>query len=613
MGGGLLASVLLVVVPFAAFMFVLPGYGVGKVGAGSTVPGTSLRASPNVLPGGPAQSDSISAQDFVINEVLYDPAGPDDGFEFVELYNPTDVSLSLKGMCLETGNGAKAADWTLAVQWDSDFFVEPHGYLLIGEEAVRPTPQFVKQLDLQNGPDGCRIRRTSQVVDVVGWGPQTYPEYYEGNPCDDVASGFSLGRMPDGLDTGDNSADFKSLSPPSPGRRNFCIVDAGLVPASMCTVPALPIPFEKTEISVEVTNFGALELAGGQCAIDFFAIADSTRRLVASTTARTTVPGQSETISVSFLPEGSACVKLEAVLTLAEDENAGNDTTSIRLRVGEGDVVINEIMYAPAAGEPEWIELFNRGAAPVDVCNWSIEDSSKKKVRFSPLSILIAPGEYLVIAQDRELFQQRYRQFSCRVIEPEGSWPSFNNFASGASIYVDVVCVRDSLGCITDYVAYEEDWSTRKSSSIERVSTSVSGREKANWSSSVAEDASTPCEKNSVSEAAGKSRAFEIGMSSRIVSPDGDGVDDKVVLSFALPSQGMRANLTLFDADGRTVKRFLDQRKVGTIVQTVWDGLDEEGRPVPPGVYIVNLGVMKTDGGWEESRTTLVVAPKGMR
>jgi flagellar hook assembly protein FlgD len=107
--------------------------------------------------------------------------------------------------------------------------------------------------------------------------------------------------------------------------------------------------------------------------------------------------------------------------------------------------------------------------------------------------------------------------------------------------------------------------------------------------------------------------AFEIGMSSRVISPNGDGVDDRVIFSFVLPSPGMRVNLTVFDSDGRAMKRLLDQRKVGTVVQTIWDGIDEEGRLVPPGIYIVNLGVKRLDGGWEESRSTLVVAPQGMR
>lgn len=222
MGGGLFAAVFFVAIPFAAFLFVFPGYGAGRICA-STVSAPSgscavAQSDSFVLTPSGSRAGAISAQtgsasqDFVINEVLYDPEGPDEGLEFVELYNPTDVSLSLKGLALETGNGAKEGDWALAAQWESDYYVEAHGYVVIGEDAVSPPPQFIKQLDLQNGPDACRIRRATQVVDLIGWGSHTFPEYYEGTPCEDVASGVSVGRLPDGVDTQDNSADFKALS-----------------------------------------------------------------------------------------------------------------------------------------------------------------------------------------------------------------------------------------------------------------------------------------------------------------------------------------------------------------------------------------------------------------
>jgi len=41
--------------------------------------------------------------DLVLNEVLYDPAGPDEGLEFVELWNPDTVAVSLAGILLEAG------------------------------------------------------------------------------------------------------------------------------------------------------------------------------------------------------------------------------------------------------------------------------------------------------------------------------------------------------------------------------------------------------------------------------------------------------------------------------------------------------------------------------
>ena len=62
------------------------------------------------------------------------------------------------------------------------------------------------------------------------------------------------------------------------------------------------------------------------------------------------------------------------------------------------DVVINEIMYHPREGDGAgWVELFNRGAADVDLSDWQF--TSGIAYRFAPGTTLAAGG-YLVVAQD---------------------------------------------------------------------------------------------------------------------------------------------------------------------------------------------------------------------
>ena len=53
---------------------------------------------------------------------------------------------------------------------------------------------------------------------------------------------------------------------------------------------------------------------------------------------------------------------------------------------------------------------------------------------------------------------------------------------------------------------------------------------------------------------------------------------------WVLPASA-RVELTIFDVTGRRVARVLDEpREVGEQF-AVWDGRDEEGRPIPSGVY----------------------------
>ena len=37
-------------------------------------------------------------------------------------------------------------------------------------------------------------------------------------------------------------------------------------------------------------------------------------------------------------------------------------------------IVVNEIMFAPLGGEPEWIELFNNTETEINLKDWSVWD-----------------------------------------------------------------------------------------------------------------------------------------------------------------------------------------------------------------------------------------------
>src|SRR4051795_3715840 len=66
---------------------------------------------------------------------------------------------------------------------------------------------------------------------------------------------------------------------------------------------------------------------------------------------------------------------------------------------GEADVVINEIMYHPPTGRTnlQWVELFNRGPAEVDLSKWSFT----KGIQFTiPDGTRLGAGSYLVICRD---------------------------------------------------------------------------------------------------------------------------------------------------------------------------------------------------------------------
>ncbi|MFA5936276.1 MAG: lamin tail domain-containing protein [Candidatus Paceibacterota bacterium] len=68
-------------------------------------------------------------------------------------------------------------------------------------------------------------------------------------------------------------------------------------------------------------------------------------------------------------------------------------------KLAYAEVVINEIMYAPASGGSEWIEIFNSGNDSVDLSDWRFfnnkDDSAPLRLQKGP--IILASGEYAII------------------------------------------------------------------------------------------------------------------------------------------------------------------------------------------------------------------------
>lgn len=60
-------------------------------------------------------------------------------------------------------------------------------------------------------------------------------------------------------------------------------------------------------------------------------------------------------------------------------------------------VVVNEIMYRPADGAPEWIELYNQMGIDIDMSTWSLQGAVE--YRF-PEGTIIRAGSYLVVTSD---------------------------------------------------------------------------------------------------------------------------------------------------------------------------------------------------------------------
>lgn len=120
-------------------------------------------------------------------------------------------------------------------------------------------------------------------------------------------------------------------------------------------------------------------------------------------------------------------------------------------------VVINEIMAAPNADEPEWIEIYNPSISSILLQKASLSDNVKQV----PLpDLMISPKSYLILLKDSNLFVSK-RSIPDGIPIVVCNLPGLNNT-------FDAVVVKDSNGVIIDSAFYDMSWGT-KGKSLERI------------------------------------------------------------------------------------------------------------------------------------------------
>lgn len=161
----------------------------------------------------------------VLNELMVNPDGSDDGLEWIEIYNPLDTPVSIDGWGISWATNAGNIS-EIDVVLPGGLVVPPGGFFVIGDELVEAS-DLVATLRLPNGTNGdgvmlfdCEGTR----VDTVIYGPNNddmidddrgdvVPPYITS-----VSSGGSLARVEDGVDT-DEASDWFGTQP-TPGASN---------------------------------------------------------------------------------------------------------------------------------------------------------------------------------------------------------------------------------------------------------------------------------------------------------------------------------------------------------------------------------------------------------
>ena len=204
------------------------------------------------------------------------------------------------------------------------------------------------------------------------------------------------------------------------------------------------------------------------------------------------------------------------------------------------------------------------------------------------------------------MFQQQTYPFSVqgRFIQLE-SLPSYNNDSSTVFLLFN-----DS---VVDKVSYTEEWhfsllQSVKGVSLERFTADGVSNDLNNWhSASEAVSFATPGRINSQVYSVGVDG--ELNLSSSTISPDGDGHQDVVLISYQLSEPELLGDLVIYDDKGRKIRTLLESFLFDTNGTIKWDGTRDDQTKAAIGVYIIVFEAFNSiTGDSFKTRKTVTVA-----
>lgn len=541
----------------------------------------------------------------VLNEVLANEPGSRVKLEWVELFNPDTSAIDLGG-------------WTFISKSDTTIFpagtlIPEKNYLILARKLVSVLPDSESfEYHWGNGSgiwgDGpeenfpaveVKLSLTNSAGTVTLIDPQQNSSNFSWNK--DAGDGVSWERIsPSGEDSISNWGFCIFSKGSTPGEANSITPvpnDLSITPFDLSTEPASPGENENFKLKVNVRNSGTS--SSNENFLYFFCDYDFDGSLEENESLGTPVyippipVNQDLTFSkeLSF-PKGVYRLYVQ----IGKDDKEYNNQTFINIRVGQTlpEIVINEFLCSPGDNQPEWIELYNRTATPINLKNWHLGDSAGQSL-ITNEDLNLFPGEYLILTENRSLFLSSYPEANCNVIEPL-SWHILNN--SG-----DKIVLKDSLGFTIDELSYTAE-ADIKGFSQERVSSEKVSSDQNNWWRSVDPKGSTPCRKNSLFDSYSLDQA-KLDINPNPFSPDGDGFEDQTGISFDIPFKS-ELTLKIYDVRGRLVRTLMD--KVPQVSGEIfWDGKDNNGNIVKAGIYILYL---KTSGSSNLSKKTTIAVAK---
>ena len=394
----------------------------------------------------------------LINEIMYNPANGEP--EWIELFNNSGDSISIN-------NWSMTDVVTTPVQSmvKTGFKIPPNGYIVITKDSTitsyhRIIPSSIIKTTLpvlNNDYDGVVLKDERGItIDSVLYNKEIGGE-----------NGKSLERKSININStlAGNWASSSDIELSTPGRINSITGKRfDLAAGKLSFNPRFPVVGENVYLQLEIKNYGSS--IAESFSVEFYIDSDSNGtadKLIDTKSNLNLISGDS-LAAISGVPVDALNSKIlaAAMVIFNDDENPYNNYSESFLETGypAGSVKINEVMYSPLNGMPEWIELVNTSNEKINLMNWSVSDLMPEPVKnfITNTVLIIEPGEFFIITKDTSFYKE-YPEVNSKI--KSVNFGSLGNTEDGIIIY-------DFRDAIIDSLSYKSTWGGKNGFSLER-------------------------------------------------------------------------------------------------------------------------------------------------
>ncbi len=548
-----------------------------------------------------------ASKDIVINEFLYRKVNESTP-EFVEIFNRSDKNFDLSNWTL-----SDAANNTADIP--SGISLEAGSYLVFTDRQ-----DFANSLSngiflddfpsLNDNGDGIIMKNDAgETIDSL-----FYTERFGGNQ-----DGISAERK----DPNAASNDANNWA----NNTNQSGNSAGIVNAN----------FELDTISPEII-FANLQ-SDGNILVTFSEFIDPAGASFSADGQTRTIIGFDENNANQLILDGNGIQSGTSVDLSATNLNdvVGNSASQLTIPIAQpiskGAVVINEILFDPLADDEdnlpdqtEYIELYNTQDYAISLEEISLNDAPDEDDevnRLDPVSSTFkwipANSYFLIYAEDHTFDFSESQLAEYFGLESESDQFTMQIDRSNLSLSAsgDAIFISDSSGATIDSVFYDESWQNPNRVStdgvaLEKITPNGPSNDETNWSSSTDVSGGTPNKENSIfQEESTPPDNTGIAFSPNPFSPDDDGFEDFLSISYTLDEADYLLRVRVYDRYGREVRELVDGKPAGFSGSLTWDGLTDDGNKNRVGYYIVLFEAYNSASGTDRTfKETVVIARK---